>query len=328
MRLWTALLVILGAVNGAAAQQGSVQISSSTQVIAADPQRRSGQEAVADPASLARPARAAPSSDLHAVQRGQLHPGTAAAGSRLQTGRFTWTGGWRQPVTPSPPRMPSPIFSRRAAPAAKRRAAQPRASVTTAGRVTALRNILIRSAGIGQTWIAEAFRPHTASSCWRTLRVRIRHGRVYGVCGRGADPGGVMHASGPDRRESAQTPGGRVLRAAVIDARGQHAGRRNGVAARLVQVNAQRFVWLFAVINTPFPDREGIRNRTSRDRSAAVFRRRSVPHQSDPAASAPATHRSRALSQRVRRRATSRAAAASRCGQNRRPHRGPGSVVG
>jgi len=277
VRCVAALLAILGAANAAAAQQGSVQISSSTQVVTGSAERRAGQEPFEPDLgfTLYQPAFRFGNLfvDIHAVQRDNgARLGTAALGLReLKFGGLTWsiTGG-DSAVTPS---LSTYAFTNLFAPqvtfaGGNLSGHSPRASVTmTAGRVTALRNIFgsdPQTVGQDMGQFQAKVRPwNRVEVIAHASRVRTHDARGFTTfVDSGSDAaGGVRVRPIPTLELTADAGVSRYQRrGSALWEQSVNAlvGGKWTLRRGWLEVNAQRFSpGYFAVINTPYLDHEG-----------------------------------------------------------------------
>lgn len=279
MRAWVAaLLAILGAGRTTAAQQGSVQLSSSTQILTASEARRAGQEPFEPDLGITLDQPGVRFGnlfiDLHAVRRGEgVRLGTTALGLRdIKLGGMTWSiiGG----DSAFAPSLSSYAFTNLFAPqvtfaGGNLSGFSSRSSVMlTAGRVTALRNIFgsdPQALGQDVAQFAAKTRPGARVELMaHASRVRTGDTGPYtSYVDAGSDAGaGVRVRPTPTLELTADAGLSRFRR------RGSRAREQNVTALigskwthhrGWIEMNAQRFSpGYFAVVNTPYLDRQGV----------------------------------------------------------------------
>jgi cell division septation protein DedD len=281
MRSWlcpVGLVALVAAAQPALAQQqGSVQISSAAQVVAADPERRAGQAALEPDLGVTvyQPGLRFGTLfiDVHAVRRAEhARVGRSSIGLRdLKLAGLTWTlTAGDSAATPS---LSDYTFSNLFAPQVTFSGGHvagfaKRGSITvTAGRVTALRNIFgsdPQTVGQDMGQLHVRFRPAAPIEVFaRASHVRTRHTREFTYfIGRGDDAGaGVRVRPIPTLELTADagltrfTRRGRTEREQDVTAL---LGGKWSLSRGWLEINAQRFSpGYFAVLNTPYLDREG-----------------------------------------------------------------------
>jgi cell division septation protein DedD len=279
MRSWIVAvgLVTLAAAPAQAQQQGSVQLSSSAQVVVADPERRAGQAALEPDLGLTvyQPGFRFGTLfiDIHAVRRAEhARVGQSSFGLReVKLGGLTWTvTAGDSAVTPA---LSGYSFTNLFAPQVTFSGGHVagfarRGSVTlTAGRVTALRNIFgsdPQTVGQDMGQLNARFRPSPAVEVFaRASHVRTRDAREFTwFIARGDDVGGGVRVRPiPTVELTADAGVSRYVRRGATE-REQSAtallGGKWTLSRGWLEVNAQRFApGYFAVLNTPYTDREG-----------------------------------------------------------------------
>lgn len=277
MRTRAILLASLAAAVPVAAQQGSVQVSSSTQIVAASDARRAGQQPFEPDLgfTLHQPALRFGNLfvDLHAVRRDDgARLGTTALGLRdVKLLGMTWslTGG----DSAFAPSLSAYAFTNLFAPQVSFAGGNlsgfsPRASVTfTAGSVTALRNIFgsdpqALGQHVGQ--FGAKVRPWSRVELFaHASRVRTGDTRAYtSFVDAGSDAGGGVRVRPIPTVELTADAGVSRFERRGSSAREQNvtalAGAKWTLARGWVELNAQRFSpGYFAVVNTPYLDRQG-----------------------------------------------------------------------
>ncbi|MGE5815946.1 MAG: SPOR domain-containing protein, partial [Acidobacteriota bacterium] len=277
MRTGTILLALLTCATTAAAQQGSVQVSASTQIVRASDQRLAGQQPFEPDLGLTlyQPAFRLGNlfADLHVVRRNDgVRLGTTALGLRdFKAGGVTWSAiGGDSSFLPS---LSAYAFTNLFAPQVTFAGGNvsgfsSRASVTfSVGRVTALRNIFGTDPQAVDQNVAQ-FQAKVRSTPrveWLAHGSRVRSGNTYpytSYTDASADAGGgvrvrpipTFELTGDAGLSSFQRHGSSAHERSVTAL----VGGKWALSRGWLEVNAQRFSpGYFAVINTPYIDRAG-----------------------------------------------------------------------
>src|SRR5574338_136184 len=271
------LLALLSLATSARAQQGSVDISSSTQIVSASDARRAGQTVFEPDAgfTLYQPAFRLGNLfvDLHAVSRaGRARLGTTAVGLReVKLAGLTWsiTGG----DSAFAPSLSAYRFTNLFAPQVTFAGGHisgfsPTSSiVVTGGRVTTLRNIFgsdPQALGQDLAQIQGKLRVRPGIELLaHASRVRTGHTDLYtAFVDRGADAGAGLRVRPIPTVELTADAGLSRYRRRGADLTEQNLtallGSKWTLTRGWLEVNAQRFSpGYFAVVNTPYLDREG-----------------------------------------------------------------------